>query len=173
MIRSEAINQVKYEHIRATVLHPAWPTNPIHQAAILCEETGELVRAALRVTFEGADWSEVVTECVQSGAMAMRIVTELGYDAADFLLYASEMKPYSLADDVIEAAMRINEKAVFVAHEKVPVYDQCAIVLAACIGFLEHVEDMKQARAARPKPRPVGIVPSIRKLLDRFMKWAA
>ena len=149
MTRTEAVNQIKYEHIRATVLHPAWPTNPVHQAAILCEETGELIRAALRVTFEGADWSEVVTECVQSGAMALRIVTELGYDAADFLLYASEMKPYSLADDVIEAAMRINEKAVFVTHDNiVPVFDQCAIVLAACIGFLEHVEDMKHARVA-------------------------
>ena len=148
MTRTEAVNQIKYEHIRAEVLHPAWPTNPIHQAAILCEETGELVRAALRVRFEGADWSEVVTECVQSGAMALRIVTELGYDAADFLLYVSQMKTPALTDDVIEAAMRINEKAVFVAHEEVPVYDQCAIVLAACIGFLELVEDMKQARVA-------------------------
>ena len=149
MTRAEAVSQIKYEHVRATVLHPAWPSNPVHQAAILCEETGELVRAALRVTFEGADWSEVVTECEQSGAMAMRIVTEMGCGAADFLLYASQMKTPSLTDDVIKAAMRINEKAVFVTHgEVVPVYDQCAIVLAACIGFLERVEDMKQARVA-------------------------
>ena len=35
--------QIFSEIDRAEKLHPDWPTDPIHQAAIVCEESGELL----------------------------------------------------------------------------------------------------------------------------------
>ena len=42
-----ALAQIFSEVERAEKLHPDWPTNPIHQAAIVTEEAGELLQASL------------------------------------------------------------------------------------------------------------------------------
>ena len=42
-----ALAQIFSEVERAEKLHPDWPTSPIHQAAIVTEEAGELLQASL------------------------------------------------------------------------------------------------------------------------------
>jgi len=41
----DAILRIKQELHRAETLHPVWPTDKIHAAAIVSEESGELVQA--------------------------------------------------------------------------------------------------------------------------------
>ena len=71
------IRDIADELCRAIKKWPGWPTDPIHAAAIVSEESGELVRAANRFTYEGADLSEMKKEAVQVGAMAMRFLAGL------------------------------------------------------------------------------------------------
>jgi hypothetical protein len=48
MSQSDIILEVRAEVKRAETLHPHWPPDPIHGAAIVSEESGEAIRAALR-----------------------------------------------------------------------------------------------------------------------------
>lgn len=54
-----------------------WPTDPVHAAAIVAEEAGELVRAALRYTYEDLSRDEVEREACQTAAMAIRFLDNL------------------------------------------------------------------------------------------------
>jgi len=62
------------EYNRAKKIHPGWPTDPIHAAAVVSEEAGELVRAANRFYYEGKREDEMIDEAVQLGAMALRFL---------------------------------------------------------------------------------------------------
>jgi NTP pyrophosphatase (non-canonical NTP hydrolase) len=62
---------------RAEKLHPNWPKDIVHQAAILAEEVGELIRSANRVRWEDADPLECQEEAVQVGAMCLRFLRAL------------------------------------------------------------------------------------------------
>jgi len=59
---------------RAEAKHPAWPSDPIHMAAIVAEETLELVQAAFQATYEGGAPERIDTEAVHVGAMALRLL---------------------------------------------------------------------------------------------------
>jgi hypothetical protein len=70
---------------RASDKHPDWPTNPVHgpelgtqgfvyAAAIVGEESGELLRAAIQYEHEGGDYIEMHKEAIQTGAMALRFL---------------------------------------------------------------------------------------------------
>lgn len=65
------------ELMRAREQHPRWPRDVIHQAAIVQEEAGELIQAALDVTYDGASRSRLREEAVQVGAMALRFLAHL------------------------------------------------------------------------------------------------
>lgn len=65
---------IEAELARAKALHPNWPTDLIHQAAIMAEEAGEAVRAALNVTYHGGSIEDVRTELVQTAAMCLRMM---------------------------------------------------------------------------------------------------
>jgi NTP pyrophosphatase (non-canonical NTP hydrolase) len=65
----------------AGALHkfPEWPTDPIHAAAIVAEECGELQRAVLQLTYEPHKTSrlEVMQEARQTAAMAIRFLASM------------------------------------------------------------------------------------------------
>lgn len=66
------------EYNSAIEKHPFWPTEKggthVDGAAVVAEETGELVRAALNYTYEGARYYEMHTEAIQVGATALRFL---------------------------------------------------------------------------------------------------
>lgn len=72
--QSEAIlNELQ----RAINKFPEWPDDVIHAAAIVNEEAGELIRAALQYEYEGGDYEEMRKEAIQVGAMALRFLMNL------------------------------------------------------------------------------------------------
>lgn len=73
----EAIDAILQEKERATLLHPNWPDDPIHQVAIMAEEAGEAVRAALRMVYEGGSVEDLRAELIQTGAMCVRCLGRL------------------------------------------------------------------------------------------------
>lgn len=77
MTEIEAITEMLQELERARLIHPRWPTDPIHQVAIMEEESGESVRAALRMVYEGGSIENLRTELIQTGAMVMRCLVEM------------------------------------------------------------------------------------------------
>ncbi len=62
------------EIIAAEKKHPAWPDDPIHAAAILAEESGELTQAAIDFYYSGGDRNRMIDEAVQCGAMVIRFL---------------------------------------------------------------------------------------------------
>lgn len=72
-----AINCILQELRVAEEKHPKWPTKAIDQAAIVCEESGELIRAALKMKYEDGDPLQFENEAIQTGAMCIRILKNL------------------------------------------------------------------------------------------------
>lgn len=70
-----ALQAVIDEINRSEKKFPGFPTDPIHAAAIVNEESGELCRAALMLTYEHPDvWGSVCHEAVHTAAMAIRFL---------------------------------------------------------------------------------------------------
>ncbi len=57
--------------------HPKWPKDNIHAAAIVAEESGELIRASLIAQYENGYILNLETEAIQTGAMALRFLSNL------------------------------------------------------------------------------------------------
>lgn len=74
MITYKELAPIVAELRRATAKHPHWPDDCIHAAAIVAEESGELVRAALRYTYEGGQEDEMRTEAIHTAATAIRFL---------------------------------------------------------------------------------------------------
>lgn len=76
---ADAIAQISNEVARATVKFPTWPDDPLHAAAVLGEESGELVKAVLECMYEPhkASLDDVRKEAVQIGAMAVRFLMSI------------------------------------------------------------------------------------------------
>ena len=72
-----AVDAMLQELERAKAKHPHWPTDIVHQVAIMVEEAGESLRAALNHAYEGGSFEEVRREVIQSGAMAIRVLINL------------------------------------------------------------------------------------------------
>lgn len=82
-----SLDQVLAELDRAVAKFPTWPTDPLHAAAVLGEEFGELTKAVLQFTYEPHKTSadEIREEAIQTAAMALRFVFSLehyGYEPA-------------------------------------------------------------------------------------------
>lgn len=56
--------------------HPSFGKDIVLSAAIVCEEAGELVRAALQVKYEKGRYYDMHKEAIQVGATALRFVVE-------------------------------------------------------------------------------------------------
>lgn len=70
---------VQHELDEALRKFPGWPTDPIHAAAIVAEECGELQRAVLQSVYEPHKTSrlEVMQEARQTAAMAIRFLASM------------------------------------------------------------------------------------------------
>lgn len=69
--------QILMELSRAIQKHPHFPEDLIHMAAIVAEESGELIRATVQQVYEGGSMEEVRTEAVQTAATAIRFLLTL------------------------------------------------------------------------------------------------
>lgn len=70
-----AIQLVVIEMASARMKHPTWPEdNKLLGAAIVCEESGELIRAAVQFTSEGGEEAAMFREAVQTAASAIRFL---------------------------------------------------------------------------------------------------
>lgn len=67
------------ELARAEKIHPVWPTDPIHQVAIMAEEAGEAVQAANNLVHHNKANGAFLLRCelIQTGAMAIRCLINL------------------------------------------------------------------------------------------------
>ena len=74
MTRDDAIAIVCAEIDRATVTWKGWPSDPVHAAGVVAEEGGELLKAAMDYTYTWGDKDHMLTEAVQTAAMAIRFV---------------------------------------------------------------------------------------------------
>jgi hypothetical protein len=68
----EAETAIRNELSRAKALHPEWPEDVIHQVAIMQDESGEAIRAAVQYVYEGGSIEAVKDELKQTGAMVLR-----------------------------------------------------------------------------------------------------
>jgi len=68
----DVLGDVIEELDRATKLHPIWPDDLLRQVAIVCEESGEAIRAVLNNNKE-----ETKMELIQTAAMALRALMHL------------------------------------------------------------------------------------------------
>ena len=81
------IAKIICEYCRASKMYPAWPQDAVHAAAVLAEEAGEVVQAALDFNYKADGPSalqvhreKIEEEAVQAGAMALRVLQGLaGY----------------------------------------------------------------------------------------------
>lgn len=71
------IAQILAELSKAEIKHPNWPDNIVEQSAIVAEESGELIRAALQEKFEGGTKEECRKEAIQTAAMCIRFLKNL------------------------------------------------------------------------------------------------
>lgn len=72
-----AVFEIVQALVDAKAKHPEWVTDPIHAAAILAEEAGEVVKAALDLSYGDdpqADLQDLIRETSQVGAVAIRIL---------------------------------------------------------------------------------------------------
>ena len=75
---SEIIGEVLDELLRAETKYPDWPADLIHQVAIMQEESGEAIRAALNHVYHGEPIEDVRAELVQTAAMCLRCLKNMG-----------------------------------------------------------------------------------------------
>jgi hypothetical protein len=71
---------IKTELARAKAKWPGWPTDTIHCVAIMIEEAGESMQAALNYVYENGSLDDLKKEVAQTGAMCYRILENLPDD---------------------------------------------------------------------------------------------
>lgn len=71
------INEIITELNRAETKHPMWPTDLIHAVAIVAEESGEAVQAALQHQYEDGSLKNIKTELIHTATTAIRMLKNL------------------------------------------------------------------------------------------------
>ena len=77
MTERQAVRAIIAEHYRAECLHPDWPDDIIHALAIVCEESGEAMRAGLNYVYEDGSLEDLRVELVQTAAMCIRTLVNM------------------------------------------------------------------------------------------------
>lgn len=73
-IDPEILRAVLAEVERAKAKFPQWPKCIIQSAAIVAEESGELIRAAIQCTYEGGSETDCKMEAIQTACTALRFL---------------------------------------------------------------------------------------------------
>ena len=73
----DIFEEVEAEIHRAEKNHPGWPDDIVHAAAIVNEESGELIRAALNHHYFGESKEEIRKEAIQTAATCIRLLKNL------------------------------------------------------------------------------------------------
>ncbi len=74
---NKAIEIILSELKHAEAKHPGWPDDIVHAVAIMIEEAGEAMQAAINCHYEQGDVELLKTELAQVGAMAIRAIIHL------------------------------------------------------------------------------------------------
>jgi hypothetical protein len=74
METEKIVREILAELSRAKSRFPEWPTDPIHAAAIIQEETGELIQATLQFSYDHKSGACLANEAIQVGAMVVRFL---------------------------------------------------------------------------------------------------
>ena len=69
--------EVMKELHRAETKHPLWPTDVVYGAAIVAEESGELIQAAVQSQLEGGELEACEREAIQTIVTCIRFVKAL------------------------------------------------------------------------------------------------
>jgi hypothetical protein len=77
MLTEHIMKEVDAEIKRAIELHPNWPKDIIHQAGIVCEESGELIQAALDHVYFQDPIEAVRTEAIHTIATCVRLIAAM------------------------------------------------------------------------------------------------
>jgi len=77
MQTSDIHKAIAAELARAKRLHPHWPADPIHGAGVVCEEAGELMKAALDAEYTNGEPQDIATEAIHTAATAIRLLESL------------------------------------------------------------------------------------------------
>ena len=81
----QALEMIQDELHAACNCNPDWPTDPIHAAAIVSEEAGELTQASLDDTYPSSNHhgkdthARMEQEAIQTAAMAIRFLLNMPY----------------------------------------------------------------------------------------------
>lgn len=75
--RNAVVQVILHELDHAEKKFPGWPNDPVHAAAIVAEEAGELIRASLQFTYEEGLVTDMYDEAIQVGAMAIRFIQDI------------------------------------------------------------------------------------------------
>lgn len=70
-------SEVRAELLRAIEKFPTWPTDPIHAAMVVAEESGELMKDVLQAVYEPGKKGDVRAEAIQTTAMCLRFLLSL------------------------------------------------------------------------------------------------
>ena len=73
-MNSKIIALVEKELERSRAKHPVWPIDGVIAAAVVAEESGELIRAALQERYEGGSHDDVRAEAIQTIASCVRLL---------------------------------------------------------------------------------------------------
>jgi NTP pyrophosphatase (non-canonical NTP hydrolase) len=81
MTKDKVIELVFEELRKAEAKHPSWPNDPIHGAAIVAEEAGELIQASIDYYYKHhtrlpSDYA-MMKEAAQTAAMGIRFLLNL------------------------------------------------------------------------------------------------
>lgn len=80
-MNEKLIQLIETELAKAREKHPDWPNDQIHATGIVCEESGELMRAAMRFEDDTpypdgsqASLEDICKECVHTIVTAIRCI---------------------------------------------------------------------------------------------------
>ena len=142
MIEQNVFESIKKERERAISLHK-WPGKMSHQIAVIIEESGEAVRAALNHVYANDPIEDVYKEAVEVAATAYRLLENNGYSFIEIIRHVEreiyiQKKIDSTTDDLIEKVLKIEKEVGRLLNSYgIDSFLNCFRIIGACVIFLE------------------------------------